>query len=126
MKKMAASAWSPSSERAAKYHQAYPRGAIVVSGRTFLLRHCPTTGRPAGAATSVASCRCVRMIGTPGRGKTMATARKPRPKTKSGRRRARKGVKLKPTELGPAELSLSPEALGAADPAAGALAAAIA
>src|SRR5512142_1929419 len=34
-------------------------------------------------------------------------ARKKRPVTKSGRPRARKGVKLKPTELGPAELALS-------------------
>jgi ParB family chromosome partitioning protein len=38
----------------------------------------------------------------------MATAKKkaPRPKTKSGRPRARKGVKLKPTELGANELSI--------------------
>ena len=36
----------------------------------------------------------------------MATKKK-RPVTKSGRPRARKGVKLEPTELGPAELALS-------------------
>jgi ParB family chromosome partitioning protein len=44
----------------------------------------------------------------------MAT-RKKRPVTKSGRPRARKGVKLKPTELGPAELALTerPPALDA-------------
>src|SRR5512142_3471762 len=34
-------------------------------------------------------------------------AQKKRPVTKSGRPRARKGVKLKPTELGPAELALA-------------------
>jgi ParB family chromosome partitioning protein len=33
-------------------------------------------------------------------------SKKPRPKTKSGRPRARKGVKLKPTELGAAELGV--------------------
>src|SRR5213596_1814825 len=39
---------------------------------------------------------------------TMATTKKkgPRPKTKSGKPRARKGVKLKPTELGATELAV--------------------
>jgi ParB family chromosome partitioning protein len=37
----------------------------------------------------------------------MAATKKKRPVTKSGRPRARKGVKLKPTELGPAELALA-------------------
>src|SRR5947209_2680703 len=36
----------------------------------------------------------------------MAT-KKPRPKTKSGRPRARKGVKLKPTELSAGELAIA-------------------
>ncbi len=43
----------------------------------------------------------------------MAT-KKPRPKTKSGRPRARKGVKLKPTELGPTELPIAADALSGA------------
>jgi ParB family chromosome partitioning protein len=42
----------------------------------------------------------------------MPPSRKPRPSTKSGRPRARRGVKLKPTELGPAELGLPLDSLG--------------
>jgi ParB family transcriptional regulator, chromosome partitioning protein len=46
----------------------------------------------------------------------MATpkARKPRPVTKSGRPRARKGVKLKPTELAATDLIVAPESLSGA------------
>jgi len=48
----------------------------------------------------------------------MATTKKkgPRPKTKSGRPRARKGVKIKPTELGATELAVDASANGGALP----------
>jgi ParB family chromosome partitioning protein len=41
----------------------------------------------------------------------MAAKKKPRPVTKSGKPRARKGVKLKPTELGPTDLVVAPDGL---------------
>jgi ParB family transcriptional regulator, chromosome partitioning protein len=43
----------------------------------------------------------------------MATKKKPRPVTKSGKPRARKGVKLKPTELGPTDLVVAPDGMTA-------------
>jgi ParB family chromosome partitioning protein len=48
----------------------------------------------------------------------MATTKKkgPRPKTKSGRPRARKGVKIKPTELGATELAIDASGNGATLP----------
>jgi ParB family transcriptional regulator, chromosome partitioning protein len=58
----------------------------------------------------------------------MATTKKkgPRPKTKSGRPRARKGVKIKPTELGATELAVDASAAGALPENARALAAQVA
>jgi ParB family chromosome partitioning protein len=58
----------------------------------------------------------------------MATTKKkgPRPKTKSGRPRARKGVKIKPTELGATELAVDASAAGALPDNARALAAQVA
>jgi ParB family chromosome partitioning protein len=58
----------------------------------------------------------------------MATTKKkgPRPKTKSGKPRARKGVKIKPTELGATELAVDASAAGALPDNARALAAQVA